>query len=274
MAITFVGSKTFTHAAVSAQSCSLTDLLDSSGASATLQEDDFVLINLNNASTVDRTQAQLLVSGYTAAHTDLYQNDSNDVNQQVQYKFMRTSVDTTVNIPASNATTAGVAVTVHAFRGVCKVNPLDVTSITAGGVNTGVANAGAITPVTAGSWILACGAAAVAAGAVFTNPSGMSTTTNHFRSATITSTTNDANIGTAIYTGWTSGQYDPAVFGGSTSTNTGSWSAVTLALRPARGYVKVYRSSSLWIPKPVKWWNGSAWVQKPLRAWTGSQWDI
>lgn len=274
MAITFVGSKTFTHAATTAQACVLTDLLDSSGATATLKEGDIVIINLNNATTVDRTQAQLLASGYTAAHTDLFANDSNDTNQQVQYKFMGSTPDTSVDIPASNATTAGVAVTIHAFRGVCTVNPLDVATTTATGTNTGIANAPAITPITAGAWILACGAAAVAAGAVFTNPAGMSSTTNHFRSATITSTTNDANIGTAIYSSWTSGSYDPAAFGGSTTTNTGSWAAATLALRPARGYVNIYRTGGHWIPKPVKYWNGSAWVQKPLRAWTGSIWDI
>jgi hypothetical protein len=247
MAISFVGSKTFTHAATSAQSCSLTDLLDSSGASATLLEGDLVIINYGLGTTVDRTQAQMLASGYTAIHTDLYQNDSNDANQQVQYKFMGASPDASVSIPASNATTAGCAVTIHAFRGVNPVTPLDVTAVTTGGINTGVANAAAITPQTPGTWILACAVAGVAAGAVFTNPAGMSGTTNHFRSATITSTTNDCNVGTAIYTGWTSGSYDPAAFGGSTSTNTGSWTAVTIALRPyivATGTVSASESGS------------------------------
>lgn len=234
MAITFVGSKTFTHAEVSAQSCSLTDLLDTAGASVSPAAGDLVLINyVISTANVDRTNAEMTPSGYTeVVNTNLYQNDANDANQLVSYKFMPASPDTTVSIPASNATTAGVSCTIHCFRGVNTATPLDVTPTTAGAINTGIANAPTITPITAGAWIVACGAAGVAAGAVFTNPAGMSGTTNHFRSATITSTTTDANSGTALKTDWTSGAYDTAVFGGSTSTNTGSWTATTVVLRP------------------------------------------
>lgn len=232
MAITFVGSYVGTHAATSAQTVNFSNLRDASNNTPTLAEGDLVLVAVENASTVDRTQAQLTPSGYTALHTDYYRNDSNDSNFLVSRKFMGSTPDTSVAIPASNATTAGVAYAIYVFRGVDATTPMDATPVVTGATNTGVANAPAITPVTAGAWIVVFGGAAVAAGAVFTNPAGMSTTTNHFRSATITTTTNDANIGGAIYTGWTSGSYDPAAFGGSTSTNTGSWSAVTLALRP------------------------------------------
>lgn len=233
MAITFVGSKTFIHNAITAQSCSLTDLLDQAGASATLLQDDIVVINYVLGTTVNRTLAQMSIGGYTAFAADLYQNDNNDANQLVSYKCMGVTPDATVSIPASNATTAGVAVVIHAFRGVNKNTPSDVTPTTAGGTNTGIADAAAITPVTQGAWILACGGAGVAAGAVFTNPAGMSATTNHFRSVTITTTTTDANAATALLTTWTSGSYNPAVFGGSSSTNSGSWVATTIALRPA-----------------------------------------
>lgn len=232
MALAFVGSYVGTHAAVSSQSVAFSNLRDEANAQPTLQQGDLVVVAVNCASTVDRTEAQLLPSGYTVAHADLYQNDSNDVNLLVSYKVMGASPDANVSIPASNATTAGVAYAIYVFRGVDTANPLDVTSVTAGNINTGVANAAAITPSTSGAWIMAVGAAAVAAGAVFTNPAGMSGTTNHFRSATITSTTNDANIGVALKTDWAAGAFDPAVFGGSTSTNTGSWAAVTIVLRP------------------------------------------
>jgi hypothetical protein len=238
MAITFVGSKTFIHNATTEQSCSLTDLLDAAGASATLLQHDIIVVNyVISTDNVNRTNAQMTPTGYTAfTATDLYRDDDNNANQLVSYKFMGVTPDATVSIPASNATTAGVAVVIHAFRGVDTTTPSDVTPTTAGGVNSGLANAAAITPVTAGSWILACGAAGVAAGAVFTNPAGMSATTNHFRSVTITTTTSDANAGTALLTTWTSGNYNPAIFGGSTSTNTGTWVTTTIALRPARNY--------------------------------------
>jgi hypothetical protein len=234
MAITFVGSKTFIHNAVTAQSCSLTDLLDEAGASATLLQHDIIVVNyVISTDNVNRTNAQMTPTGYTAfIATDLYRDDDNNANQLVSYKFMGVTPDATVSIPASNATTAGVAVVIHAFRGVAMLNSADLRPTTAGGANTGLANAAAITPLTAGAWILACGAAGVAAGAVFTNPAGMSATTNHFRSATITTTTTDANAATALLTTWTSGSYNPAIFGGSTSTNTGTWVATTIALRP------------------------------------------
>lgn len=233
MAITFVGSGVGTHAAVSAQTYNFSSLLNDAGGTPTLAAGDIVYVAVENSSTVDRGAGALVPSGYTSAVAADYRGDSNDSNFQVSYKVMGGTPDTSVAIPASNATTAGVAYAVYVFRGVNTVGgPGDATPTTVGAGNTGIANAPAIVPVTAGAWVVAFGGAAVAAGAVFTNPAGMSATTNHFRSTTITTTTNDANIGGALYTAWTSGSYDPAVFGGSTTTNTGSWSAVTLALKP------------------------------------------
>lgn len=232
MAITFVGSHVGTHAATTAQTVNFSSLLDAGGATPTLLQGDYVLVAVENASTVNRTQAQLTPSGYSALHTDDYQNDSNDSNFQVSGKFMGATPDTSVAIPASNATTAGVAYAIFVFRGVNATTPMDVTPVVVGGINTGKADAPAITPTTPGAWIVATGGAAVAAGAVFTNAGDLSATTNHFRSATITTTTVDANVCMGIKTDWVSGAFDPTVFGGSTTTNTGSWSAVTLALRP------------------------------------------
>jgi hypothetical protein len=210
----------------------LSNLKDAANSTPTLQQNDILIVAVNVAGTTDVTQANLLPTGYTAAHTDLYSDDTNDTNLQVSYKVMGASPDTTVSIPAATSTANGVAYAIYAFRNVDTSSPLDVTTTTASAANTGVANAPAITPSRSGAWIMAVGAAGVAAGAVFTNPTGMSATTNHFRSATITTTTVDANIGVALKTDWSSGSFDPAVFGGSTSTNTGSWAAVTLALRP------------------------------------------
>lgn len=235
MAIAFVGSKTFTHAAITAQSCSLTDLLDTAGSSATLLQNDivFVVYVHSMATTATRTLAQCTPSGYANAHASIVQaNDSNAVSLAVSYKVMGATPDTTVSIPAAAATTNGVACTIHAFRGMDTSGPMDATAQTATGTNGGIANPPSITPVSRGAWVMACGGAAVAAGAVFTNSGDLSATTNHFRSVTITSTTNDANAGAGIKTDWSAGAFDPAAFGGSTSTNTGSWGAVTLALKP------------------------------------------
>jgi hypothetical protein len=248
MAISFVGSHVGTHALTVARTVNFSTLLDAANTVPTLAQGDIVFVAVENASTVDRTQAQLTPSGYTPAHTDDYRNDSNDSNFLVSYKVMGATPDTSVAIPASNATTAGVAYAIYVFRGVDTANPFDATPVPTGAINTGVANAAAIVPNTAGAWVVAFAGAAVAAGAVFTRPTNMDATTNYFRSATITTTTNDANIAGAIYAGWTSGSFDPNAFGGSTTTNTGSWSAVTLALKPyiepAVGSLSVTESGS------------------------------
>lgn len=234
MTISFVGSHVGTHAAISAQTVNFSSLLDSAGATPTVLANDMVLVAVENASTVNRGAGALVPTGYSTINGADYRDDSNDSNFDVSYKFMGGTPDTSVDIPASNATTAGVAYAIYVFRGVdTTVWNDNGSSTTTGNINTGVANAAAVTPVTAGAWIVAFAGAAVAAGAVFTNPANMDATTNYFRSATITSTTNDANIAGAIFSGWTSGSFDPAVFGGSTSTNTGSWSAFSIALKPA-----------------------------------------
>lgn len=232
MTISFVGSHVGTHAAVTAQTVNFSSLLDAAGGTPTLLPGDLVLVAVENASTVNRTLAQLLPGNFWPLHTDNYQDDNNDSNLLVSAKFMGDTVETGVDIPASNATTAGVGYGILVLRGVDPYHPMDATPVVAGAINTGIADPGAITPVTAGAWIVEFCGAAVAAGAVFTRPADLSATTNHFRSATITTTTNDANIGFGVKTDWSSGAFNGAVFGGSTSTNTGSWSAVTLALRP------------------------------------------
>lgn len=124
MPISFVGSKTFTHASTTAQSTSLTDLLNESDAAATLQDGDLLLLYYVNASTIaTRTQVQMTPPFWTAAALGQNSDDTNDTNALLSYKFMVGTPDTTVTIPASNATTAGVAVVIHAFRGVDTVSP-------------------------------------------------------------------------------------------------------------------------------------------------------
>jgi hypothetical protein len=181
-----------------------------------------------------RTLAQCTPSGYTNAHASVITaSDTNITSMAVSYKVMGATPDTSVSIPASAATTNGVAVAIEAYRG---IDPavLDATTVTASGINGGRPDAAAITPTTAGAWIVVCCGAAVAAGAVFAQAAtpDLSTTTNHFVSATITSTTNDANVGMGIKTDWSSGAFNPAAWLGSTTTNTGSWGAATLALKP------------------------------------------
>lgn len=244
MAISFVGSHVGTHAATSAQSVNFSSLLNEAGGTPTVLEDDIVFVAVENSSTVDRGDGTLVPSTYTPAHTADYRNDANDSNFQVSFKVMGATPDTSVSIPASNATTAGVGYAIFVFRGVDTTTPQDTTTLVTGAINTGKANPPAIEPVTSGAWIAVFAGAAVAAGAVFSNAGDLSATANHFRSATITTTTNDANIGAGLKTDWAAGPFDPAIFGGSTTTNTGSWSAVSVALRPVQNIIEADANSS------------------------------
>jgi hypothetical protein len=236
MAISFVGSYAGTHNSTSASSVAFSNLRDSSNAAPTLQQGDLVIVGWENASTLNRSTAGGAGIGVPAGYTGIlshdYRDDSNDSNFRASYKFMGSTPDSSVSIPPTNATTAGVAYVIYVFRGVDPTTPLDVTPQQTGGTNTGVPNPPAITPSTAGAWIMVIGGAAAAAGAAMTNPTGMSAGTNHFRSAVDSARTNDPVIGAALKTDWASGAFDPNAFGGSTSTNTGSWSAITIALRP------------------------------------------
>lgn len=236
--ITFVGSKSFGHQSTSAQSCSLTDLKDESNVNATLLENDLVVVNLIQSYNTARSEAQMLISGFTAAFTPpTYANFAWDCEQLVQYAFMSSSPLSSINIPATDSSDRPVHCVIHAFRGVSLSSPLDVAAQTATGTATSIANAPAITPTTAGAWILACGGHSSTQDCDFTNPTGMSATTNHFKQGRTGSGGSAGRIGagTALYTTWASGSYDPAAFGltGTNRTDTDSWSAATLALRPS-----------------------------------------
>lgn len=230
--VEFVGSKTFTHNATAQQTTSLTDLVDTSGNPATLQDGDLLLVNLSYASnSADRTFEEMICPGCIAAHTDLFSSDVSCANQLVQYRWVHPSLDSSLTVPAATNTAFGIAVTIHAFREVEPLSPLDVTPTTATGSNSIEADPPSITPTTSGSLIVACGAGSGGSGeSAYANPSGMSATTNHFRTAKADAT-NDALAGTALYTSWSSGAYDPAPFTSAGSDTSDAWCAVTLALR-------------------------------------------
>lgn len=239
MAISLVGSGAGTHNATGGSTYTFTSLRDAANAQPTLQENDLVVVVTSIAGTAnlaDGTMTPTTPTGYAGVYTpNLGANDSHDSNLQVSWKFMGSSPDTSVDIRGVPATTNSCAYLVFVFRGVDTTTPFDVTSTSASSNNSGTPNAPAITPSTAGAWILCFGGSAMATGTApsTTPPTGMDTTTNHFRTASLFTQTNDAAVAGGIKSNWTSGAYDPAAFGGFNTTNTGSWTAASLALRPA-----------------------------------------
>lgn len=239
MAVSFVGSKTFGHNAITAQSCSLTDLLDSAGASVSPAAGDVVFVNYVHAmaTTATRTLAQCTPSGYSNTHGSIIQaDDSNAVSMALSYKLMGGTPDTTVSIPAASATTAGVSCTIECWRGLDSATINTTTPTTASGSNTGLANPPSITTPAAPSGCVVLGAfgAAAASGAAFTNTGGTTydSTTNVFKSLANTTGTNDAVSGMGAKTGLAVSTAFDAAITGSTTTNTGSWGAASIVIRP------------------------------------------
>jgi len=153
-----VGGKTAsTVGTTSTWNTSLTDLTNG----ATLQENDIVVVYYGVSSTTD---IDLSATGYTEL-ADLFISDTYDANLFVGYKIMGSTPDTTITFSqtgsADNAGTAAILV----FRNVDTTTPIDVTTTTATAANTVLANPPAITPTTAGAWIIYGASGAHAGGA-------------------------------------------------------------------------------------------------------------
>lgn len=238
MAIQYVGSNTGTWAGANSgtNTVSLTALTGGIASAAAIG--DLVIAVYATGSTAAATLS--ITDGttaYTLAGTALYANGTSyDSNLRVAYKYLTTS-NTSVTFGATGNTQDAGAATVHVFRGVDSTNILDVAVTTATGTATGRPTPPAITPVTAGAFIFMAGGGAAATGAVFT-----AAALSGFRSVT-SADTNDANLG-AGYVTWTSGTYTPAQWTGGTTGTTDSWTAATLALRPAPIAVSLTEAAS------------------------------
>ena len=205
----------FVGAATGSTSISLTSL--TGGTRSAAAAGDFVLVvsgqgidtgTTNNIDIVGYTNIANLVSTSTVR---------DDLFLDVGYKYL-TSADTSVSI------TNGVASVAYVFSGVSQSNPLDVTSTTS---LTGTVSVSppAITPVTAGSWIIsAVGIGSDTNNAVFSN-----TTMSGTRGATGART----HVAMAYNSTWTSGAYTPAGWSTNDPDGTGAGAAVTIALRKA-----------------------------------------
>lgn len=224
MAITYVGGKTTSHNN-SAQTISLTDL--TGGSDAAPAANDIVIVINGHPETAD-TDVSITTSGYT--NQELYSDDTRDAGGAFAYKVMGGTPDTDVTVPATTSGSAEGSTVIKVWRGVDTTTPLDVTTVTATGINGTLANGGAITPTTAGAKILALlhGTQPASTSTAITGPSNMSNFLGVFASGGGRSSW----AGIAEFD-WTSGAFNPnAVTGGGANAND-SWVAFTVALRPA-----------------------------------------
>jgi hypothetical protein len=232
VAISFVGAKSGSSASTTAFAVSLTDLLDTGGASVSPATDDDVIICWSVASSTDK--APTAPTGWTETENRYKDGTTYDTNLLIWAKRMGATPDTTVSLPGTGSTSDSVAYTVHCLRGIDATTRLDVASTYADGLATTNGDPAAITPSTAGAWIMVAMAGAAQTATNYSLPADLSATTNHFQKAIIADT-NDPCIGVGLKTNWTSGAFDPGAWSGGAAPAAGSWSAVTLAFRPASG---------------------------------------
>lgn len=165
-------------------------------------------------------------SGFTQI-TEIEGSDTYVTSCRIWYKVVGGTPDTGVDIGGSGSGARSEVGLAFVFRGVDNATPLDVTTTTATGANTVLANPPSITPTTAGSWIMPIGAGGHGNDVDTFSSSELS----NFASKGINDT-GDATIGAGTIA-WSGGAFDPAAFSFSGSDLTFySWAAATLALRP------------------------------------------
>lgn len=227
--IQYVGGTSATNATGIDYSVSLTGL--TGGLASSVSAGDVIVVVTGISTTgIARRNVGVSTAGYTEL-TDLFSDDGYEATMAVAYK-VADGTETSLTVLGSGSSNRGAATAVQVWRGVSSSSPIDATTTTATGLNSLVPNAPAITPVTAGAVIIACGLGASASSntTALTTPSGMSNGISVNGAGTNTS----CKTAIASYSNWTSGAYDPAAWtGGGTDSVDYAWCAATVALKPA-----------------------------------------
>lgn len=228
MAISYVGGTSASNSSGSISSISLTSL--TGGSNSSPSTGDIVIISINNNdSSVGGTYP--VISGYTSV-AELNAQDSDETWSTTAYKIMTSTPDTSISFTVNNS--YGVTVVVQVWRGVDQINPIDVTTTTATGINSSQADPPSITPNTSGSVVLAIGHNAYGPSSIrqFTAVSS-----GYSNEIIVLCTAAIDRGSTAIGSkSWTSGAEDPAAFTVNASGASSSWTAVTMVLKPLTGY--------------------------------------
>lgn len=229
MAIQYVGGLTASKLGATSGNSTISLTALTGGIASAAAAGDIVIAVFGTGTTVDRTLAiNDGTTEYTLIGSELYSNDTFDTSLRVAYKIMGATPDTTVTFGPTGSDEDGGAMAVHVWRGIDTATPLDVTAVTATGINTYLPNAGSITPVTAGAIVIVAGAGGREKD--LTGTYAASDLSNFIQNQQTTA--NGAVIAGVGSFAWTSGAFDPAAWTGSGDTTSFSWAAITLALRP------------------------------------------
>jgi len=222
--LVFVGGRGLEAAATQTPSYTLTTLTGGIASSPSIGDIVIACIAFKSVFNLNIT---CTTAGYTEV-ADLFQSDTNSINFAAYYKVL-TAADTSVafNLGVSSRSVFAV----HVWRNQ-NASPLDATTTTTTGANTGVPNSPSITTVTNNAVVIAVGAAAGGASGDpaelddLTVPSGMINFVTQLDDGPTVA------IGIASIVRPTAGAYDPPTFGGGSSNTANSMAACTIALRP------------------------------------------
>lgn len=242
MAISYVGgiSGSGTGATYNLDLTALTGGSDSAAAAG-----DVVVVTTGYATT---SNIDLSVSGYTEL-ADLYANDDRDANMFVGYKVMGGSPDTSITVPGANNAANGGATVVQVWRGVDPNTPIDAATTTATGTGASKGNQPNITCVTSGAVAIACIFGTADASPVAFTPVATWNNGVAFTDYSLTTTGTGSTM-----SAWTGAQalfnISPNVsaqptggWGAGETSASDSWTAATIALRPAAPYAPVHQAT-------------------------------
>ena len=201
------------------------------GSGSTAAVGDLCVVTVSTATQARAPACNITApTGFTALTVQRTTATTYDSNVQTCYKILVAGdITAGITIPATGNIADGQGYTIQVFRGVDLSTPMDAaaTYLTGSGVGN-QPNPQAITPVTTGAWIVCCGGGAAGVGTTLYTAAYLTNFLTYNGADT-----NDGTVGAGYYTGWTSGAYDPAAFGGGSTNAANSWGATTIALRPA-----------------------------------------
>lgn len=205
----------------------------SGGASSTAATNDVVIVAWGCVSTAAQTLTVISPTGYTYLFNALYADDNRDSNLRAAWKKMGATADTSVVLSNSGVSTNACWAAVHVWRNVHGTTPIDTTTQTATGTNTGQPDPPSITPATVGATVIA-----VYLGTSTTARAGeVATGFTNFVTASTADPGNSGGLALCSQSDWVSGAVDPGTTAGWSTAGTDSWAAATIALRPNGGGV-------------------------------------
>jgi hypothetical protein len=237
--VQLVGHKSYTGVAVATPNTGISLTSLTGGLASQPSPGDFIAVGYALA---DVANAPLVIqdassANYTLVGSELYGDDTRDINLRVAYKFAGLTPDTEFQIDDGFAGDSGaLCLMIQVWRGVDPVTPLDVAAVTASGINIGKPNPGSITPASKGAVAVCFSAGSAAAGST---PADL--TSSEFTFFQAVSRMDDAfGYGSCAaahaYFEWVSGAFNPAQFGGGSSSTSDAWASVIFALRPRLSY--------------------------------------